>query len=286
MRYGRGFTLIELLVVIAIIAILAAILFPVFAQARESARQTTCASNMNQLAKAISMYAADHEQTLPMNRVVLGPGGGGLPNELRRTWAMLIDPYVKNKDVYFCPNAEKPPADFNLNDWAARGWLSVGYNTHIAGWYWIGGDLPSGEHTIMVPNFAMIREAAQFVLLADTANGRSPQQGGNCFGFSADNNSYGGCEGHSAVPSGDSGAGAQRHGRLRADYGAPSRRAEPDLRRLAYQVVPSGSRYPEPAHVPAWRLLQQRRAARLQHRQHALAHLEPLLVGGIHADLS
>jgi prepilin-type N-terminal cleavage/methylation domain-containing protein len=118
MRYGRGFTLIELLVVIAIIAILAAILFPVFAQARESARQTTCASNMNQLAKAISMYAADHEQTLPMNRVVLGPGGGGLPNELRRTWAMLIDPYVKNKDVYFCPNAEKPPADFNMNDWA------------------------------------------------------------------------------------------------------------------------------------------------------------------------
>ena len=195
MRYGRGFTLIELLVVIAIIAILAAILFPVFAQARESARQTTCASNMNQLAKAISMYAADHEQTLPMNRVVLGPGGGGLPNELRRTWAMLIDPYVKNKDVYFCPNAEKPPADFNLNDWAARGWLSIGYNTHIAGWYWIGGDLPSGEHTIMVPNFAMIREASQFVLLADTANGRSPQQGGNCFGFSADNNSYGGCEG-------------------------------------------------------------------------------------------
>ncbi|MCS6923098.1 MAG: DUF1559 domain-containing protein, partial [Fimbriimonadales bacterium] len=125
MRSGRGFTLIELLVVIAIIAILAAILFPVFAQARESARQTTCASNMNQLSKAISLYAADHEQTLPMNRVVLGPGGTGLPDAARRTWAVLISPYVKTRDVFFCPNAEKPPADFNLNDWAMRGWLSI-----------------------------------------------------------------------------------------------------------------------------------------------------------------
>jgi prepilin-type N-terminal cleavage/methylation domain-containing protein/prepilin-type processing-associated H-X9-DG protein len=193
MRDGRGFTLIELLVVIAIIAILAAILFPVFAQARESARQSTCASNMNQLAKAILMYASDNEQTLPMNRVVLGPGGSGLPDALRRTWATLVSPYVKNKDVYFCPNAEKPEAGFKLDDWAWRGWLSIGYNVHIAGWYWlIGGDY---DQTIMVPNLSMIRQAAQFVLLADTANGASPQQGGNCFGFAADNNSYGGCEG-------------------------------------------------------------------------------------------
>ncbi|MCS6918991.1 MAG: DUF1559 domain-containing protein [Fimbriimonadales bacterium] len=195
MRSGRGFTLIELLVVIAIIAILAAILFPVFAQARESARQTTCASNMNQLGKAILMYATDNEQVLPANRVVLGPGGTPLPDASRRTWATLVDPYVKNKEVFFCPNAEKPPADFRLDDWAMRGWLSVGYNTHIAGWYWIGGGLPSGEQTIMLPSLATIREAARFVLLADTANGRSPQQNGNCFGFSADNNSYGGCEG-------------------------------------------------------------------------------------------
>ncbi len=195
MRSGRGFTLIELLVVIAIIAILAAILFPVFAQARESARQTTCASNMNQLGRVILMYETDNEQTLPMNRVVLGPGGTGLPDAARRTWASLVSPYVKNKDVFFCPNAPKPPTEVNLDNWAQRGWLSGGYNTHIAGWYWGGGGLPSGEQTIMVPNIATIREVAQFVLLADTASGRSPQEGGNCFGFSADNNSYGGCEG-------------------------------------------------------------------------------------------
>jgi prepilin-type N-terminal cleavage/methylation domain-containing protein/prepilin-type processing-associated H-X9-DG protein len=64
-RRKRGFTLIELLVVIAIIAILAAILFPVFARAREKARQSTCISNQRQLAASITMYVQDHEETLP-----------------------------------------------------------------------------------------------------------------------------------------------------------------------------------------------------------------------------
>ena len=60
-----GFTLIELLVVIAIIAILAAILFPVFARAREKARQTTCMNNQRQIIMSLSMYAQDHEETFP-----------------------------------------------------------------------------------------------------------------------------------------------------------------------------------------------------------------------------
>ena len=63
---NRGFTLIELLVVIAIIAILAAILFPVFARARENARKANCQSNMKQLGLAILQYAQDHDETLPM----------------------------------------------------------------------------------------------------------------------------------------------------------------------------------------------------------------------------
>ena len=65
MRRRLGFTLIELLVVIAIIAILAAILFPVFAQARESARQTSCLSNMKQLGLAMTMYAQDYDEAVP-----------------------------------------------------------------------------------------------------------------------------------------------------------------------------------------------------------------------------
>jgi prepilin-type N-terminal cleavage/methylation domain-containing protein len=63
----RGFTLIELLVVIAIIAILAAILFPVFARAREKARQTTCTSNQRQIAASVQMFAQDHDETLPLS---------------------------------------------------------------------------------------------------------------------------------------------------------------------------------------------------------------------------
>ncbi len=65
MQQRRGFTLIELLVVIAIIAILAAILFPVFAQAREKARQTTCTSNLKQIGTAFMMYVQDYDETYP-----------------------------------------------------------------------------------------------------------------------------------------------------------------------------------------------------------------------------
>ena len=84
-----GFTLIELLVVIAIIAILAAILFPVFAQAREKARQATCMSNQKQIVLGILMYAQDYEETLPLGSYIL-------PGMLTAvTWQDLIEPYTK-----------------------------------------------------------------------------------------------------------------------------------------------------------------------------------------------
>jgi len=96
MRFNRkGFTLIELLVVIAIIAILAAILFPVFAQAREKARQTACMSNMKQMGTAMMMYTQDYDEIMaPWNLGLLPGGVGCCPNN--QYWDALIQPYVKS----------------------------------------------------------------------------------------------------------------------------------------------------------------------------------------------
>ncbi len=91
--HKRGFTLIELLVVIAIIAILAAILFPVFAQAREKARQTTCLSNGKQIGLAMMMYVNDYDERFP-HQQWRDWGDPAVPGR-RRAWTMDIAPYVK-----------------------------------------------------------------------------------------------------------------------------------------------------------------------------------------------
>ncbi|MFQ6133017.1 MAG: DUF1559 domain-containing protein [Armatimonadota bacterium] len=101
----RGFTLIELLVVIAIIAILAAILFPVFAKAREKARQTSCISNMKQIGLAIMQYTQDWDERFPMVRA-----HNPVVNKLY-DWRMEIYPYMRNVGVLACPsnpNADPP----------------------------------------------------------------------------------------------------------------------------------------------------------------------------------
>jgi prepilin-type N-terminal cleavage/methylation domain-containing protein/prepilin-type processing-associated H-X9-DG protein len=100
-RRAVGFTLIELLVVIAIIAILAAILFPVFAQAREKARQAACLSNLKQIATAFSMYTQDYDEVLPpwtSNACNTNPAGAGAFN-FRSLYNSLVDPYIKNGAV-------------------------------------------------------------------------------------------------------------------------------------------------------------------------------------------
>lgn len=101
----KGFTLIELLVVIAIIAILAAILFPVFARAREKAKQTSCLSNMKQLGLAVLSYAQDYDELLPFSAgyraptVVLDDSP-----DVYSYWWQKTEPYIKNLQVLACPS--------------------------------------------------------------------------------------------------------------------------------------------------------------------------------------
>ncbi|GIV16570.1 MAG: hypothetical protein KatS3mg022_2005 [Armatimonadota bacterium] len=97
MHRRNAFTLIELLVVIAIIAILAAILFPVFSQARESARQTSCTSNQKQLALGVLMYAQDYDETFPMSAYLANP------TTVIAVYDMVA-PYLKNTEIFVCPS--------------------------------------------------------------------------------------------------------------------------------------------------------------------------------------
>ncbi|MFY9484609.1 MAG: DUF1559 domain-containing protein [Patescibacteria group bacterium] len=96
----NGFTLIELLVVIAIIAILAAILFPVFAKAREKARAASCMSNLKQIGTAFAMYASDYDQLMAPSQLN-GPITG-----TTYSWPAMIMPYIKNNQIFVCPSGE------------------------------------------------------------------------------------------------------------------------------------------------------------------------------------
>lgn len=106
----RAFTLIELLVVIAIIAILAAILFPVFAQAKEAAKKAACLSNMKQIGLAFNMYMSDEDDRMPDRRdLKQSLGGGWKPwtswptSDPRSGWALLVmHPYTKNDQIWSC----------------------------------------------------------------------------------------------------------------------------------------------------------------------------------------
>ncbi|MCX7598826.1 MAG: DUF1559 domain-containing protein [Armatimonadetes bacterium] len=108
----RGFTLIELLVVIAIIAILAAILFPVFARAREKARQASCQSNLKQIGLAWLSYATDYDGYFPRS---ITPCAGSPPEwQARIPVYVLLNPYIKNWQIWACPSARPRRPDGNM----------------------------------------------------------------------------------------------------------------------------------------------------------------------------
>ncbi len=115
MGRGKGFTLIELLVVIAIIAILAAILFPVFARAREKARTASCLNNVKQLTLGIMLYLQDYDEMYPMayNYAPTPPAGNA------HTWVPAVMPYIKNDQVMKCPSGRKGQ-DYGVNAGVCR----------------------------------------------------------------------------------------------------------------------------------------------------------------------
>jgi prepilin-type N-terminal cleavage/methylation domain-containing protein/prepilin-type processing-associated H-X9-DG protein len=109
--HGRSaFTLIELLVVIAIIAILAAILFPVFAKAREKARQTSCASNLKQLGLGLLQYAQDYDELLPR----------GYTSPPSRDWFSDCTPYLKSTQIRVCPSKHTQAQGYGYGWWLAN----------------------------------------------------------------------------------------------------------------------------------------------------------------------
>src|SRR6266571_1512515 len=146
-----GFTLIELLVVIAIIAILAAILFPVFAQARAKARQAACLSNAKQIGLGCRMYAQDYDEYNVPERVA-GPKGSLI------SFRVNLQPYVKNKQVFVCP--EVP----NLNTFVTFHWEAP----HVA-------HPPTGDQYGVAD--ASIASPAECIFIEDTISGVSDKEG-------------------------------------------------------------------------------------------------------------
>jgi prepilin-type N-terminal cleavage/methylation domain-containing protein/prepilin-type processing-associated H-X9-DG protein len=132
----QGFTLIELLVVIAIIAILAAILFPVFARARENARRASCQSNLKQIALGVMQYTQDYDERFPLggnttyNATADGTGCGGDTQGRPQggpclySWQDSIQPYLKSTQIYYCPSRPGAKRGTYFIDYAINGMLA------------------------------------------------------------------------------------------------------------------------------------------------------------------
>lgn len=174
-KQKSGFTLIELLVVIAIIAILAAILFPVFARARENARRTSCLGNMKQIGLAVMQYAQDFDEHYPLsvwqvgdlsgttNQVqsprVPGTPAGTYGNAGTYSFMDFLFPYIKSLQVFDCPSFVNPyPTSTTWKDPS-----SYGYNTYLSGYRQGEASYPSYPPLSM----AAIKRVAETVMILD-----------------------------------------------------------------------------------------------------------------------
>ena len=146
-----GFTLIELLIVVAIIALLAALLFPVFARARENARRTACQSNEKQIALGLLQYAQDYDERLPFTA-----NGAGLED-----WFNDIMPYVKSLQIFRCPNAPRPAPVSSDNE----------FTTYCLP----GRDLPSNPRLTIFKrdglHLSQVKQPARTMMLLDSRHG-------------------------------------------------------------------------------------------------------------------
>ncbi len=136
-RNLKGFTLIELLVVIAIIAILAAILFPVFARARENARRTSCSSNMKQIGLGLIQYTQDYDERFPLFEVGGNPATDAAyyrePGHLSIDWSLAMQPYFKSMQALECPSDTLSPRyDLSTYGFGANVRRSYAIATYLA----------------------------------------------------------------------------------------------------------------------------------------------------------
>ena len=148
---SKGFTLIELLVVIAIIAILAAILFPVFAKAREKARATSCLNNMRQLSLAVSMYTTDWEAYPLHSHKELGNPGW--------RWMQMLQPYIANSQIFACPSSTRGQANLSSST------QTYGYNYQYLG----NGRLASVGGPMLMVTEPQVQDPSGTIAIADSA---------------------------------------------------------------------------------------------------------------------
>ena len=177
-RSAKGFTLIELLVVIAIIAILAAILFPVFARARENARRSSCQSNLKQIGLGILQYTQDYDEKYPFSSQTTGPPSYSYV----MNWPTAIGPYVKSTQLFACPS--------NTNNTVNMGWTPNG-SPAIPVSYAMNkdfGNCASGtcaEASASGLSMAFVQEPSRKILVTESVN-----TNGSYSGSIFDSNSY------------------------------------------------------------------------------------------------